>query len=354
MGGCGSTPEQREAARLNKAIESKLLSDTTGDRQTIKLLLLGAGECGKSTILKQMRILHKKGFSTEEKKATISLVRANTLQCIHALCRACIDLEIPLQHDKNRIRSEILLKNSDHPDVHMIAEIKEHVKTLWKDEGVKKAFSRSNEFQLLDSCEYFMTHIDRTFASDYLPTEQDILRTRLPTCGVIENDFVIDKINFKMFDVGGQRGERKKWIHCFEKVRAILFIASLSEYDQVLAEDRTRNRLEESLALFEGIINLSWFKNTAIILFLNKNDIFEKKVTKVDLGIYFNSYVGGLDYEEGLYFIKELYFSKNSNPSKTIYAHVTDATDTDQMAFVWKATKHIVVSQSLKNAQLMT
>jgi guanine nucleotide-binding protein subunit alpha len=40
-----------------------------------------------------------------------------------------------------------------------------------------------------------------------------------------------------MFDVGGQRSERKKWIHCFEAVNSIMFCVSLSEYDQVLLEE---------------------------------------------------------------------------------------------------------------------
>lgn len=40
-----------------------------------------------------------------------------------------------------------------------------------------------------------------------------------------------------MFDVGGQRSERKKWIHCFEGVTAIIFCVALSDYDLVLAED---------------------------------------------------------------------------------------------------------------------
>lgn len=38
-------------------------------------------------------------------------------------------------------------------------------------------------------------------------------------------------------DVGGQRSERKKWIHCFENVIALIYLASLSEYDQCLEED---------------------------------------------------------------------------------------------------------------------
>ena len=45
-----------------------------------------------------------------------------------------------------------------------------------------------------------------------------------------------------MFDVGGQRSERKKWIHCFESVTSIIFCTALSEYDQVLLEDRNQVR----------------------------------------------------------------------------------------------------------------
>ena len=142
--------------------------------------------------------------------------------------------------------------------------------------------------------------------------------------------------------------------HCFQDVNAILFISSLNEYDQCLAEDRTRNRLLESLSLFEGIISLPWFRSTAIILFLNKNDLFTDKVRRVDLGQFFPDYDGGCDYEEALEFIKELFFSKNLNPSKTIYAHVTDATDTQGIAFVWGATKHIILQQNLTRAGLIT
>jgi guanine nucleotide-binding protein subunit alpha len=230
---------------------------------------------------------------------------------------------------------------------------------LWKDSGVQKAFGRSREFQLLDSAEYFLRDIERTFQPDFLPNTQDILRTRLPTCGVVESDFFVSEpkssvqTHFKMFDVGGQRGERKKWIHCFEKVRAILFIASLSEYDQTLVEDNTKNRLRESLRLFQGIITLPWFKSTAIILFLNKDDLFQQKIKVSDLGSYFPEYVGGVDYEEALFFIKDLYFSQNTDPNKTIYAHVTDATNTNQIEFVWKCTKHIVMQQNLSKAGLV-
>ncbi len=55
--------------------------------------------------------------------------------------------------------------------------------------------------------------------------------------------------------MGGQRNERRKWIHCFDDVTAVIFVAAISEYDQVLYEDPTQNRLMEALNLFDEICN---------------------------------------------------------------------------------------------------
>lgn len=74
----------------------------------------------------------------------------------------------------------------------------------------------------------------------------------------------------QVFDVGGQRSERKKWIHCFENVTAIIFLVAISEYDQLLYEDQNVNRMQEALTLFDSICNSRWFVRTSIILFLNK------------------------------------------------------------------------------------
>ena len=88
-------------------------------------------------------------------------------------------------------------------------------------------------------------------------------------------------------DVGGQRGERKKWIHVFDSVTAIIFLTAVSEYDQVLNEDLKTSRLKESKRLFKQIICNEWFKRTHIILFLNKRDIFEEKIQRIDLATHF-------------------------------------------------------------------
>ena len=71
------------------------------------------------------------------------------------------------------------------------------------------------------------------FSQSYIPSKQDILFARKATKGIVEHDFVIKKIPFKMVDVGGQRSQRQKWFQCFDGITSILFMVSSSEYDQV-------------------------------------------------------------------------------------------------------------------------
>ena len=115
---------------------------------------------------------------------------------------------------------------------------------------------------------------------DFVPSTQDILRSRVKTTGICEINFLLKGMNFRVFDVGGQRSERKKWIHCFEDVTSIIFLVALSEYDLVLVEDDTANRMQESLKLFDSISNNKYFLNTAFILFLNKSQRLTQKSLK--------------------------------------------------------------------------
>lgn len=107
-----------------------------------------------------------------------------------------------------------------------------------------------------------------------MPTERDALTVRARTTGIIELEFTFMRVPYRLMDVGGQRSERKKWIHCFQDVKAILFVAALSGYNQMLFECVHRNRLLEAIELFDEICNTTWFRRTSIVLFLNKSDLF--------------------------------------------------------------------------------
>jgi len=152
-------------------------------------------------------------------------------------------------------------------------------------------------------------------------------------------------------DVGGQRSERKKWIHCFENVTAVLFVAAISAYDQVLYEDERVGRMFEALELFEEITNSEWFHKTSMILFLNKKDLFAEKINRVPLKNFFPLYNGN-SYEEATEFIQEMFEEKNKQ-EKDIYTHITCATDTNNIFTVFTYVKDIIIKKGLSRAGLM-
>lgn len=84
----------------------------------------------------------------------------------------------------------------------------------------------------------FCDDLERFWDKSYVPTDQDLLRSRLRTTGITETVFDLGQLTYRMFDVGGQRSERKKWIHCFENVNCLLFLVAISGYDQCLVEDK--------------------------------------------------------------------------------------------------------------------
>jgi len=227
------------------------------------------------------------------------------------------------------------------------------IENLWKNsEMIQRAVMHKSLFYLLDSYEYFLNRIRNTFKPDYMPSIEDILRARTKSNGIEETKFEIESHPFIIYDVGGQRGERKKWIHIFDGVSIIGYVASLSEYDQVLEEDRNKNRMQESLSLFEGILSLVWFKETPVILFLNKNDIFQEKIKKSELGRIFPEYYGGFDAKEALNFITAKYEQCNAYQERSLYIHVTTAIDTACVRSKFETSvKKCILDSNLKTAR---
>jgi len=342
-GGGGGGKDDKQ----NKDINNMLREDKKRLDSEVKLLLLGAGESGKSTVAKQMKIIHLQGFSKEECLTYKSIINNNVIGSMKVLLHAASERNIPIT---NKSISEKFLNDPGYFTGTITSAIANDIKKLWGDEGVQRAYSRQNEFQLNDSAKYYFESIDRLSADDYIPTEQDVLRSRAKTTGIIETEFNLEHTHFKMVDVGGQRSERKKWMHCFQDVTAVIFCVALSEFDLKLYEDDETNRMHESLKLFKEICNSRWFIDTAMILFLNKRDLFEEKIKKIDLNVTFEDYKGGLNYDNAVAFIKDKFLQQNENPKKHIYSHVTCATDTGNIQIVFNTVKDIVLHRILDDS----
>merc|ERR1711874_788879 len=193
---------------------------------------------------------------------------------------------------------------------------------------------------------------------DYLPSDNDVLRARSMTTGIVTFPFEVRNkdgkgtFHFELIDVGGQRTERRKWIHCFEDVTAVLFIISLSDYNQTLYEDENTNRMQESEKVFGQMLNNFFFKNTSFIVFFNKVDLFREKLKTAPITIAYKDYLGKQDYDEALKFIRNKFLSHNKNRSREIYTFETTATNTELVKNILVSVQGIVIMQILDHAGL--
>lgn len=352
-------PGARAEAERSKDLDRKIRQDGEQAAREVKLLLLGAGESGKSTIVKQMKIIHENGYTEDDCKQYKAVVYSNTIQSIIAIVKAMNQLNIEFQdktlnEDANELFSLAQEGGSGADEESLFTpELSKIIKRLWSDEGAQETFARRREYQLNDSAEYFLNALDRLCGKNYVPSQDDVLRTRVKTTGIVEIRFHFKELHFKMFDVGGQRSERKKWIHCFEGVTAIIFCVALSAYDLMLAEDEEMNRMHESMKLFDSICNNKWFVETSIILFLNKKDLFEGKIKTSPLTVCFPEYKGHNCFEEAAPYIQMQFEDLNKRKdTKEIYTHFTCATDTNNIQFVFDAVTDVIIKYNLKDCGL--
>ena len=271
--GCGASSVELQQAEVSARIDRGLQKERV-DPNEVSLLLLGAGQSGKSTIIKQMQIIHEEGFTLSEKISYKPIVHSNTIQSLLAIFQAMEKLEVKFAElsrlEDHKAFTETV-GNTDEQDLtYGLGEI---MSRLWGDRGVQVCFMRSREYQLNDSAGYFLNSLRRISDQHYIPTEKDILKTRVRTTGIVQTQFYYKNMLFKMYDVGGQRSHRKKWLYCFEDITAIIFCTAISEYDLTLEEDEETNRMMESMQLFDSICNNKLFAKKSIVLFLNKTDL---------------------------------------------------------------------------------
>ncbi|KAJ7071634.1 heterotrimeric G protein alpha subunit 4 [Mycena amicta] len=300
------------------------------------LLLLGTGGSGKSTLLKQLRLMHDMPFSGGEIEDFRQLVYDTLMLWLQCLLEELpgMNLELPQDYDAHLIISAPEQRPGEPFQLKYLSAALQ----LWEEPVVKEAWSRRNEVSLPENLAYFISTIPRLLQKDfnYVPTEQDILHTYTRTVGISQTAFHVKGKPLQVIDVGGVKSERRKWAHCFQYCTTIFFMASLSGYDQGLVEDRDMNEMQDSMQVWNAICQTRFFKHITIILFLNKDDLFQEKIKTSPIQDYFPDFDGAeADVMAGRQYFKER-FMKLANDAvtmndKEIYMHITTATNTDQM-----------------------
>jgi guanine nucleotide-binding protein G(i) subunit alpha len=198
----------------------------------------------------------------------------------------------------------------------------------------------------------FIDQIDRLVPS-FVPRLEDVLRCRKKTMGIVEFPFVQQNIQFLAVDVGGQRTERKKWVKCFQRVDALCYVISLSDYDQIVYEsvDKNDNRMKDALETSESTINGEWFNATTIFLIFNKKDILREKITEKDnLKKTFSDYRGGKEYDNAHAFIISKFLQANKGPEDRLHIFTNIAVDQMEVHHVFTQILDIM-AKKLKNRE---
>ncbi|KAH6683224.1 G protein alpha subunit [Halenospora varia] len=349
---CFGGRKDEDEYKKSKEIDAMIHRDEKEMQKVVKLLLLGAGESGKSTILKQMKLIYtKEGISKSEKEEWRVIIFNNLLDGLRMIIDAMEDMDIQFEYENTTVHLPVITQEKDlRPFEPIPIEYLRAFKDLWKDPGVETAVARGNEYALHDNLGYFFEDLDRLFNKDFIPTDQDVLRARLRTTGITETIFDLGSLQYRMFDVGGQRSERKKWIHCFENVHALLFLVAISGYDQCLAEDKDGNQMQEALMLWESIANSHWFKNSALILFMNKIDLFKEKIVQSPITKFgFGDFQGDAgSWQQTSKYFMDKFVALNRNPTRDVYGHFTNATDTDLLKVTMNSVQDMIIQKNLQ------
>ncbi|GJF00724.1 G-alpha-domain-containing protein [Phanerochaete sordida] len=247
--------------------------------------------------------------------------------------------------------------------VHTINRSAPCIAELWRDKRVRQKLAEKR-IRLEESSGFYLDQLDRITAKMYFPTDDDVLKARLKTTGVVEHTFKVSNpefrgVEWKIYDVGGARNQRQAWAPYFDDVDAIIFLAPISAFDQVLAEDPRMNRLEDSLYLWKHVISNKLLSNVNIILFLNKTDLLRKKLESgVKLRHHMPHYRDKPNNYESVYsYFKNkfgaIHQTHSPNRDRELYIHGTSVIDTRSTRTIIMTVRDIILQGNLKNTALI-
>ncbi|KAF8268004.1 guanine nucleotide binding protein, alpha subunit [Lactarius quietus] len=208
---------------------------------------------------------------------------------------------------------------------------------------------------------FFLNDLDRVTGYNYVPTDDDVLRARLKTIGVSEYKFEMEAgdqgTQWRIVDVGGSRFQVPTWVPFFDNVEAIIFLAPISAFDQVLSEDPKVNRLEDSVLLWKGICQNKLLAKVDLVLFLNKCDILQRKL---ESGIRLARYVKSYDDRPNDMETASKYFrgkfsaiQRTYSPApRRFYGYCTSVTESTTTAGILASVRDIVLRQNLRSLRL--
>jgi len=327
-------------------------SKSSKAKRLFRVLVLGAAGCGKTTFTKQMRIIYHGGFTKDEQENFKTVLLQNIVTGMQDLVRLADKREFAID-PANRKVARRLLEPTTVMERGFNTEFLGRIKDLWEDNSIQQVWKDEKELRLnATGFAYFMENLERCTAPNFIPSNDDILHARQRTTGSNRVEFTKDKFKWELVDVGGQLPERKKWEPIIDEgCNAVIFLAGMDEYNVMSTEDLSKTKLKAAIDIFEETMTSNRLIGVSKVLFLNKVDLFEKKLATLEgfkeFKTCFPQYDGTENYAEACDFMIDLFRECLPNDlGIKIHAHVTCALDTSAIGAVFDAVKdHIFMTR---------
>ena len=352
----------------------------TVSEYNIKVVLLGGGGVGKSTLFKQLSLLYGSGFSDEYRQQAKGEIYDNMLQLLTELGDHSVTLDIDMEDDNEEIPDAVQEvfasfhgRNTNEPVPKLGAELWADIKKMWYDSGIVKTLQSLNDksnaaaqkLKYLRSAVSFFDDIERLAdESHYLPNDADILKLRRPTekeatmnysARIINKQKRLVQYNVECVDVGGQSHAQANWGKYCQGAQTIVYMCSISSYDDYLhTEGSDQNELRNQIQLFEKVTQSEWFQNANIIIMLNKCDLFQQKIRTVDFKNYFPGFKGKPRMPSAACaYVEEILLSKVQS-TQSVACFRTCATDRKLMEKMLLTVTQNIADHNLKAAGMKT
>ncbi|KAI9219958.1 guanine nucleotide binding protein, alpha subunit [Blastocladiella britannica] len=347
-----------EAKKRSVEIDKMLRDDARQHADTRRILLLGTSESGKSTVLKQMRLIANESLiEGEPGRRWLHTLQLNVVRGVVELIAGAtsVGMDVPENEHTLLLGSLDPSKLAGTP-IPMPEEWREAVLAVYNSPFLALAFTRRHEFSVIDNSSYWYPQVPRIMEANARLTNEDVINARLETMGCSETRLQMYGLDYKVYDVPGNRAQRHAWVPFFDDANVILFVVATSSYDQMLPEDSSMNRLTDAMMVFEEIVNNKLLDKTAIILFLNKIDLLREKFDATELVAHFPDYAPSERKEDdrvehALRFMAKKFYFLNKVKERKLYVHNTCATDTKQARVLLATVNKIVIKLNLQNVR---
>ena len=324
-------PEPPTYAAVEQGQEAPVESKT--DR---KIVVFGPHASGKSTLIESMKLRFGEpvpGYGRQEYKESI---HSSVIHGMRAMLEAMEKLEVSLGDPNNADHVAPLF---GYESTNLTPDVSSAIKHLWADSGVKSIYRRRREYQLQDDCSYYCEAIDRLAEENYVPTDEDIMRSSVETTGITETIFTRPGTAWRFFDTGGD-SERRTWAQCFPQTNCVIFTVDITCFNEVVLEDpwtnlmedpwtdpeenRGNNRMQQALTLSDSLINSWWFVRTPFVLLFTKCNKIAQLLHRESVKDYFLEFEGENTEEDYIPYVTKQFTSLKKNKAAVLEIRYVD------------------------------